>query len=96
MLAVTAGIEFDFSQLHPSGDGLQLVGDVLDMSIAPDDTNWREFVYLKTKEIRDAVKGNSFGMQIVAPEDSSVPTLRKGYQKGGSTDPLLKHPSNPL
>lgn len=34
-------------------------------------------------------------MQSVTPSDSSVPTLRKGYAKGGSTDPLLVHPSRP-
>ena len=34
-------------------------------------------------------------MQVVTPESTSVPTLRKGYHKGGSTDPLLTHPTNP-
>ena len=57
--------------------------------------NRRTFDYLKTKEVRDAEKGNSFAMQIVTPDSTSCPTLRKGYHKGGSTDPLLRHPTNP-
>jgi DNA (cytosine-5)-methyltransferase 1 len=34
-------------------------------------------------------------MQVVSPEGNSVPTIRKGYAKGGSTDVLLQHPTNP-
>jgi DNA (cytosine-5)-methyltransferase 1 len=26
---------------------------------------------------------------------TSVPTIRKGYNKGGSTDPYVRHPTNP-
>lgn len=47
---------------------------------------------LHTKRERDEAKGNGFRMQFISPEDASVPTLRKGYHKAGSTDPLLKHP----
>lgn len=95
MIAVTHGIEFDFDQLQPPGASAQLIADVLDKTIAPDDPKWRTFDYLKAKEIRDAEKGNSFGMQVVTAEGNSVPTLRKGYAKGGSTDPLIQHPENP-
>lgn len=31
-------------------------------------------------------------MQWLTPQSQSVPTLRKGYHKGGSTDPRLRHP----
>ncbi|MEM8519057.1 DNA cytosine methyltransferase [Janthinobacterium sp. CAN_S7] len=95
MIAVTHGIEFDFDQLQPPGASAQLIADVLDKSIGPDDPKWRSFDYLKTKEIRDEAKGNSFSMQVVTPEGNSVPVLRKGYAKGGSTDALLQHPDNP-
>lgn len=94
MVAVTHGLEFDFNQLQPSGKSLQLVADVLDPTIGPDDDRYRSYEYLKSKEVRDAVKGSSFSMQIVQPGADSVPTLRKGYAKGGSTDPLLAHPKN--
>lgn len=95
MVAVTDGIAFDFEQLQPPGTNLHIIDDVLDKTITKDDPRWRSFQYLKDKEVRDAEKGNSFGMQVVSPEDSSVPTLRKGYHKGGSTDPLIQHPDNP-
>ena len=95
MVAVTDGIAFDFEQLQPPGAKLQTVNDVIDQSIDNDDPRWRSFQYLKDKEVRDADKGNSFGMQVVSPDANSVPTLRKGYHKGGSTDPLIQHPDNP-
>lgn len=95
MLGVTVGLDIDFDQLQPPGASPQLIADVLDKSIGPDDSNWREFGYLKVKEVRDAEKGNSFGMQVVSEVGDSVPTLRKGYAKGGSTDPLLQHPTDP-
>jgi DNA (cytosine-5)-methyltransferase 1 len=94
MVAATKGVDFDFDQLQPPGASAQLISDVLDKSIGLGDANWREFTYLKIKEVRDAAKGNSFGMQVLLPEGDSVPTLRKGYHKGGSTDPLLRHPKN--
>jgi DNA (cytosine-5)-methyltransferase 1 len=94
MIAVTDGIAFDFDQLRPPIDHEKTVGSILDKDIGPDDPRWRSFDYLKTKEVRDHEKGNGFGMQIVNPEDNSVPTLRKGYHKGGSTDPLLQHPED--
>lgn len=95
MVAVTDGILFDFEQLQPPGPNARTIADVLDKTIEPDDPRWRSFQYLKEKEVRDAEKGNSFGMQVVSPDDDSVPTLRKGYHKGGSTDPLVQHPDNP-
>jgi DNA (cytosine-5)-methyltransferase 1 len=95
MVAVTEGIRFDFEQLRPPGRGGKTVDDVLDQSIGPDDERWRSFSYLKNKQVRDAEKGNGFSMQIVTSEDDTVPTMRKGYHKGGSTDPLIQHPDNP-
>lgn len=95
MVAVTQGINFDFDQLVAPGPNHRTVGDALDDSIGPDDPRWRTYDYLKAKEVRDAEKGNSFSMQVVSPIDEKVPTLRKGYHKGGSTDPLLRHPDNP-
>ncbi|MES2879203.1 MAG: DNA cytosine methyltransferase [Pseudomonadota bacterium] len=95
MLAVTDGIEFDFDQLQPPGPSLQLIADIVDPTIGPDDPCWRTFNYLKTKEVRDQEKGNSFAMQVVTGEGDSVSVMRKGYAKGGSTDPLLRHPTNP-
>lgn len=93
LLAATQGIDVDLQGLcHPQdGTVTHPVGALLD-AVPDDSPSWRPFTYLLEKEGRDAAKGNCFAMQIVGPDDTSVPTLRKGYYKGGSTDPLLKHP----
>lgn len=94
MVAVTEGIAFNFDQLLPPGPSGRTVADVLE-PIPPDDPSWKRVQYLKDKEVRDAAKGSGFGMQFITPEDDTVPTLRKGYYKGGSPDPRLRHPDNP-
>ena len=91
MVAATQGVSIELENLAPACTAVKVLGDVLD-TISPDDPSWRSFQYLREKEVRDREKGNGFGMQIVTPEDTQVPVLRKGYFKGGSTDPLLKHP----
>lgn len=91
MVAATNGIEVDLAGIAPVCNPVRTVSEVLE-EVPLDDPSWRDFQYLKTKAIRDAEKGNGFGMQIVHPTDTSVPVLRKGYHKGGSTDPLLAHP----
>lgn len=94
MVAVTEGIEFDFDALLVPQKVPRRLGEILD-DVAPDDPCWRPYDYLKSKEIRDAAKGNSFNMQLFDAESGSISTLRKFYHKGGSTDPLLKHPTDP-
>ncbi|TDM05069.1 MAG: hypothetical protein C4K60_20300 [Ideonella sp. MAG2] len=61
-------------------------------SVPLDDPSWRPVSYLKSKALRDADKGSGFAMQWLTPQAQKVPTLRKGYHKGGSTDPRLRHP----
>ena len=63
--------------------------------IGPDDERFRQVEYLKEKATRDKDKGSHFAMQWLRPQSSHVPTLRKGYHKGGSTDPRLLHPTDP-
>lgn len=70
------------------------LADVLD-PVGPDDPRWRTVGYLKDKAERDTAAGKHFAMQVIDPSATRVPTLRKGYHKGGSTDPRLAHPSDP-
>lgn len=63
--------------------------------VPDDDECWRSFDYLLAKQERDEAVGNNFAMQRVEATATAVPTLRKGYHKGGSTDPLLQHPRRP-
>jgi DNA (cytosine-5)-methyltransferase 1 len=94
LIAVTNGLSIDLENLAPTQCTPMTVGEILD-DIGPDDERWRTFEYLKEKEVRDKAKGNSFAMQTVGATHTRVPVLRKGYHKGGSTDPLLRHPTDP-
>jgi DNA (cytosine-5)-methyltransferase 1 len=94
-VAVTRGIEFSFENLAPHVRVVKHLADVLDPTIGPDHPSWRPVTYLKEKRERDAAKGSRFLMQYVYEDSTSVPTIRKSYQKGGSSDPRLVHPTNP-
>jgi DNA (cytosine-5)-methyltransferase 1 len=94
-VAVTQGVEFSFENLAPAVREVRTLADVLDASIGADDPMWRAVEYLKDKRERDEAKGSRFLMQFVEPTDSEVPTIRKAYWKGGSTDPRLRHPTDP-
>jgi len=94
MVAATNGLDFDFQGVVPTVTIVKELGEFIDDSIKPDDPRYRAVQYLKDKEERDAAKGNSFAMQTMTERSTSIPTLRKGYQKGGSTDPRLLHPTD--
>ena len=94
MVSATNGINIDLTGLKPLLTPVRHLSEIMD-PIGPDATDWRTFDYLKAKEVRDEQRGNSFSMQVFTPDSTSCATLRKGYAKGGSTDPLLAHPSNP-
>jgi len=95
MVAVTRGVEFSFENMAPALHVVKTLHSVLDASIGEDDLSWREVGYLKAKQVRNASTGDGFKMQFIEPESTRVPTLRKGYHKGGSTDPRLVHPNRP-
>jgi DNA (cytosine-5)-methyltransferase 1 len=95
LVAVTEGLVLDLGQLlQETGDRPATLGEVLD-EVPLDDPSWRTFAHLARKETRDLAKGNGFVQQLVDPSSTRVPTMRRGYQKGGSTDPRLVHPSRP-
>lgn len=95
LVATTRGLPFDLSELAPVEPRPGVLGEVLDFTIAETDERWRTFDHLKAKRERDAEAGKSFKPQVVSVDSTSVPTLRRGYWKGGSTDPRLQHPSDP-
>jgi DNA (cytosine-5)-methyltransferase 1 len=94
LVATTRGVDFDFENIQPKVRVVRRLQDVLE-DIGPDDPRWRSMLGLKLKQERDAAKGSNFKMQVVSPGDTAIGTLRKGYHKGGSTDPLLQHPDDP-
>jgi len=95
MVAVSRGIDFSFDGLKPTVTVVRTVADVIDRGIGPDDERWREVPYLKAKRARNELEGNGFRMQYVVEASTKVPTIRRGYSKGGSTDPRLRHPTDP-
>jgi len=90
LVAVTRGLEIDLDSLVPTSRPAAL-GEVLDKRVAA--ASWRQFKHLATKETRDQAKGSGFQQQLLTAESVKVPTLRRGYQKAGSTDPRLVHPT---
>jgi len=94
MVAVSEGIEFDFDQLVPPGPGQERIGDVLD-DIGPDHPAWSTMPGLRAKEIRDREAGKNFAMQVFGADSDKVGTITKGYSKVRSTDPKLRHPTDP-
>ena len=94
MVAVSQGIEFDFNQLQPPVALEQKLGDVLE-PLALDDPRWTAMQGLKDKEVRDLAAGKGFKMQTFGAEAESIGTVTKGYSKVRSTDPKIKHPTNP-
>lgn len=94
LVAHTKGTTFSFDDIKPTVTVVRMLGEILD-EVPPDDPSWREVSYLKDKQERDKAAGKGFGMQFVTPESTSIPTIRKGYAKGGSTDPRLVHPDDP-
>lgn len=94
-VATTAGLDFDLENLLPKEVSLNRIKDVLDPSIGPDNSRWKSFDYLKAKEERDIAAGKNFRMAIFDENDTSVNTFTKGYAKVRSTDPKLRHPTDP-
>lgn len=94
MVAVTEGIEFDFDQLQPPGRGQQKLGDALE-DVPADHPSWSTMAGLRAKELRDREAGKNFAMQIFDADSEFVGTLTKGYSKVRSTDPKLRHPTDP-
>jgi len=94
MVAVTEGIEFDFDQLQPPGRGQQKLGDALE-DVPADHPSWSSMAGLRAKELRDREAGKNFAMQIFDADSEFVGTITKGYSKVRSTDPKLRHPTDP-
>lgn len=95
MVAVSSGIDFDFDQLVPPGGSDKTIGDVLE-NVPEDHPTWSTMAGLRAKELRDREHGGrNFAMQIFSAESERVGTLTAGYSKIRSTDPKLRHPTNP-
>jgi DNA (cytosine-5)-methyltransferase 1 len=93
LVAFPARFELDLSDLLPEVVPVPVLADFLE-AVPDDDERYRKVAYLAIKAERDAEAGKGFKQQFMHPTDTAIPTLRKGYAKGGSTDPRLVRPSD--
>jgi DNA (cytosine-5)-methyltransferase 1 len=94
LVAVTRGIDFDFSTLTPEPFSVRTLSEVLDPLDSVAD-RWSNMTGLKAKEVRDKEAGKGFRMQIYDGSETRINTLTKGISKNRSTDPKIRHPENP-
>lgn len=94
LLAVTRGVEIDLAQMVAPTRVVKTVGEILE-PVPDDDASWSAMSYLREKEVFDKMNGKGFAMQVISPDDTRVGTCGTGYAKNRSTEPKLKHPSNP-
>lgn len=93
LVATTDGLPVVESASSQGSEPRITLGALLD-DVDADAPCWSSMEYLKSKEARDLAEGKGFAMQLVDANSTSVPTIRKAYNKGGSTDPYVRHPSD--
>lgn len=86
--------DFDFNYVIPVMDKPESLKECLE-EISVESDEWRDFDYLKSKQIRDKANGKGFGVTLYKGDEPSVITIRRTYHKGGSCDPYVVHPNNP-
>ncbi len=91
MVATTDGLSAVEAVAAPGQASGAVLGELLD-AVDPNAPCWSGMAYLKDKAVRDKAAGKGFAMQLVDEQSTSVPTIRKSYNKGGSTDPYVRHP----
>ena len=93
LIAVSEGLDFELD-LQPVRQREQSLAAILE-DIPVDSKCWRSCDYLDKKAVRDKQAGKGFSMQIVNGESLKVGCVGKGYSKWRSTEPLVKHPTDP-
>ncbi len=95
-VAVSKGLgDFDLMQLPRFQRQHQKLGDVMENDDEITST-WNAYPYLFEKQKRDKAAGKGFAMQIVNSESTTLGTIGRHYNKVRSTEPLIKHSSEPL
>jgi DNA (cytosine-5)-methyltransferase 1 len=80
---------FDIEQIAPQPRLYERIMDLLE-AVPEDDPSWSDNAYLKDKAERDRAAGKGFANRaLYTGEERSINTLRKFYNKRGSTDPML-------
>lgn len=84
--------DWDMVQLPAKRD--MTLSEIMD-DIPEDSPLWSEMRGLKAKQERDIAEGKGFLMQVFGPEDRKISCITKGYAKVRSTDPKIRHLSDP-
>ncbi|MEZ8295847.1 DNA cytosine methyltransferase [Vibrio splendidus] len=98
MVAISNGMsdmEFDLADVKCIDTVPQTLGEIME-DIPADSSRWSPKTGLVEKQARDIKKKNGFRMQVYTAKSLFINTLRKGYQKSGSSDPLIAHPKKAL
>ncbi len=93
MVAVTVGLDFDFSALQRVPSPERRLSDVLEPADSPG-LRWDEMQGLRDKQARDRAADKGFKMQVFHGGEPCIGTLTKGISKNRSTDPKIQHPVN--
>ena len=88
-------LDFDLDDVESVSKPRQTLAEVLDY-VSPESEVWKPYDHLKKEQKKHEAKGNGFKMQIFTPESTYIGTLRALYQRAGTSDPLIKHPTKDL
>lgn len=96
LLAVSNGLGFEstLARIEANAINSTQINEILD-PVPLDDTAWKSFDYLAEKEIRDKAAGKGFKRQLLSGHETSCGTIGRDYAKCRSTEPFLKHPTDP-
>lgn len=96
VVAVSRGLDavFDFNMLKPVRQKENAIKDILE-DIPQDSDRWKPYDYLAEKEKRDIAAGKGFKRQLLTGDEAFCGTIGKGYAKARSTEPFIKHKTNP-
>lgn len=84
---------FDFDTLSPVKEKESCLNDILD-TFPLDSERWSTFEHLAIKAVSDKEAGKGFAPQHLTGAEGFCGTVGKGYFKGRSTEPFIKHPTD--
>lgn len=89
-VALSKGIAegFDIDTIKPDPRVYERVRDALDF-VPLDDDRWKSFPGLYDKAERDLAAKKGFRQNVLTGDEETIPTIRKYYQRAGSTDPRI-------
>ena len=94
ILGVSQGLMVRLDDLAPGREREETLAAILE-DIGPDSDRWRPFAHHVAKQVRDAAAGSNFKLNMLDPSATKVGTMGAGYHKDRTTEPHLRHPTDP-